>query len=255
MPISSFVGPDAKPALRVEWKDTAEYLSEKVEMPRGAIKTVVMFGRGDGNTLDASRVSLPAELYGEGGSDRLMGGPRYDVLDGGPGNDVLAGGGGGDTYRFVGGSLGSDAITEATGTDTDTLDFSRFSGAIALDLSSTLTQKVREAALSLRLSSSMGLENAIGSVFSDRIFGNSRNNFIKGGAGGDVINGRAGNDILWGEAGLDTLIGEAGDDRLVGGIDGLIDALFGGLGRDTFFGDLRERRDFTALDYFFQTPL
>jgi Ca2+-binding RTX toxin-like protein len=59
-------------------------------------ETIQVFA-GAGNdhvTVDASVTTWRAELFGERGNDRLIGGPLDDLLDGGPGNDFLDGGAG-----------------------------------------------------------------------------------------------------------------------------------------------------------------
>jgi Ca2+-binding RTX toxin-like protein len=203
------------------------------------------------------------ELYGGSGIDTLDGGANNDRLEGGRGNDTLTGGTGNDTYVFAGSSLGIDTVNEAANVDVDTLDFSQITtGSIGLgigvDLASTAQSVVCLGNLSLRLSSSSGIENVLGTNYMDFINGNVRNNVLKGFGGQDYIYGRggaddlfggAGNDFLFGEAGNDRLYGEAGADNLDGGADADYldggyfptfgtptgrDQLTGGTGADTF---------------------
>ena len=84
------------------------------------------------------------------------------------------------------------------------------------------------------------IENAIGGVGDDTMFGNAVANTLtgnggadtlKGGGGNDTLNGGSGEDSLWGEDGNDTLNGGSNNDTLKGG--GGADNLNGGSGIDT----------------------
>jgi Ca2+-binding RTX toxin-like protein len=70
-----------------------------------------------------------------------------------------------------------------------------------------------------------GIENILGSGFSDSLTGDAGHNALTGGNG---------NDTLSGDAGLDTLDGSEGNDSLLGGLQK--DQLFGGNGDDTLAG-------------------
>jgi Ca2+-binding RTX toxin-like protein len=194
-------------------------------------------------------------LIGGTARDVIFGGDDNDTLEGGRGNDDLTGDEGSDTYRFVGSQLGVDAVFEdAAGDDDDsedidTLNFSGLAGAINVDLALTSEQVVNSSHLRLRLSSSTGIENVVGTAFEDTIKGNSRDNVLRGEGLKDRIYGRDGNDTLlggggddhmFGEGGFDRLEGGAGRDFLDGGVDGFADELVGGGDRDTFV--LRKRR-------------
>jgi Ca2+-binding RTX toxin-like protein len=80
-------------------------------------------------------------LMGGDGNDSINGGGGSDSLEGDAGNDALNGGAGSDTYVFVGASLGTDTITEASNIDEDKLDFSKFGsgGVIFLPTAATTT--------------------------------------------------------------------------------------------------------------------
>ena len=73
-----------------------------------------------------------------------------------------------------------------------------------------------------------------GTAKNDRLVGTPRNDTLLGLAGNDSMFGRAGQDTLRGDAGNDTLLGEAGVDALYG--DAGKDTITGGAGRDRFFG-------------------
>jgi Ca2+-binding RTX toxin-like protein len=203
----------------------------------------------------------------------LEGGANDDNLIGNGGNDDLIGGAGNDLYGFSGAQLGSDVIYENASVDTDVLHFTAHARGININLASTAAQQV-SADLTLRISSSTGIEDVAGSLFGDTIRGNSRNNrldgnsgddwiygeagddtlngslgndHVYGGAGNDTLTGMGGNDHLYGEAGLDNLDGGAGNDLLDGGLDGVVDRLTGGSGQDTFV-KYRKRWNF-FVDY------
>lgn len=208
------------------------------------------FHGGDNeDTLTQLGGGMRTEAFGEGGRDILQGSRFNDTLEGGIGNDDLSGGAGNDTYKFVGSLLGNDNVIEAANADIDTLDFRGFTGGgINLDLTVTTPRTINSGDLSLRLSSSTGIENVFGTDFEDTIRGNTRDNEIHGGALRDKIFGNAGADKLFGEGGRDDLFGEAGldtldggDDRdfLDGGFDTLKDILIGGGDIDTFVGHKR----------------
>ncbi|MGE5660374.1 MAG: matrixin family metalloprotease [Actinomycetota bacterium] len=78
------------------------------------------------------------------------------------------------------------------------------------------------------------IKNAIGSLGSDEIYGNTADNNIQGLAGDDTIEGGSGNDTLMGEAGDDLLRGGEGNDLLMAGKGTNI--LYGDRGNDTLIG-------------------
>ena len=142
-----------------------------------------------------------------------------DILEGRAGDDTLVGGNGNDTYVFSGQQLGNDLVIEdarlnqeGTGTrdNRDALDFRRFGGPVALDLSLTAAQVVSAGNLTLRLAdvviasaqpaTSNAIEDVFGSPASDTIRGNSRNNVLYFGdqlAGAvDTVSGSNGEDQL-----------------------------------------------------------
>ena len=82
------------------------------------------------------------------------------------------------------------------------------------------------------------IENLTGSVFDDRILGDSGANILRGLEGDDVIRGRGGNDMIEGGDGDDRLAGNFGKDTISSG-DGF-DIISGGPGADTFVFALNE---------------
>jgi Ca2+-binding RTX toxin-like protein len=219
--------PGDEPEVLVEIHDrvTGELIHE-CDYNLDEVTRIEAFGFG-GNDEIINEVNIQAFLYGGNGDDTLESrGSANDTLDGGANND---------TYRFVGNSLGSDRINEATNVGVDTLDFTSFGGRVGINLAATVEQIVRTDHLRLRLSSSTGIENVIGSAFADTIYGNSRDNTLSGLGDVDYLYGREGVDTLRGGEGDDWLYGEGGNDDLFGG-NGR-DRLWGGAGDDDLFGE------------------
>lgn len=148
-------------------------------------------------------------LFGDAGHDVLIGRTRGDVLDGGEGDDTLYGGAGDD--RLIGGS-GSDTATyqgAAGGVIVNLTDRKGYDGDAAGDTYD-------------------GIENVIGSEFSDKITGDEGANWIATVNGDDLAYGAGGNDLIWGQGGNDSLYGGEGQDTLDGGAGA--DRLDGGYG-------------------------
>ncbi len=168
-----------------------------------------------------------------------------DVLEGRGGDDILAGGFGNDHYVFSGGNLGTDSILEDqrieaaglpdTGRDLrDVLDFSGLGGMANVDLALTSVQVVTPGLLSLRLSSSLAIEDVRMGGSGGTALGNSRDNAFFDGTGADVFDGRSGNDVFTLSGGADQVTGGEGDDviRYVSNGAGSLNAK-GGTGVDT----------------------
>lgn len=178
-----------------------------------------------GQMLNLSSSSTIENVLGGTLNDILTGNTLSNSLTGGGGDDVLKGGSGNDVYVFdTDLALGSDTIVES-GVGVDTLDFSlTTTQRIEVDLS-VATSQVINAGLTLALSATNTIENAIGGSLSDILVGNSLANTLTGNSGEDVLSGGAGNDTLAGGAdrniliggdGADSLTAEAGEDLLLG---------------------------------------
>jgi RTX calcium-binding nonapeptide repeat (4 copies)/FG-GAP-like repeat len=168
---------------------------------------ITTFGAADligASDLAAGHIRL--SLFGGAGNDMLYGSQGDDTLEGGSGADQLIAGAGIDTASYAT-SGGSVNIAPAAG------------GGL------------RGLGGDAQGDTLFGIENIIGSAFSDDISGDDSDNFIDGGAGFDVLIGNGGNDRLVGGAGEDRLIGGAGDDVLSG--DAGNDVIIGGAGTDT----------------------
>jgi hypothetical protein len=156
--------------------------------------SVVIYGQGGNDIVDASAVSKPVRLYGEDGTDTLKGGSSADVLEGGIGNDTIYGGSGDDTYVFAGtNSLGTDTLFETASGGSDTLDFSALDYGIGLDIDLFADDDVFVSnggkTLQVDLNyANWQVENVVGTIYNDR-FADTKvieNSTIIGGLGNDT---------------------------------------------------------------------
>ncbi len=175
------------------------------------IETAVITGGSGGNVLDAARFTGRVTLFGAGGNDTLRGSLGDDLLDGGTGTNTV-------DYQFA--PLGVKVRL--------------------LDKVNTGFQQLGKAGGNGK-DSLLDIQNIMGSLFDDNLFGNALTNAIQGLAGIDHIHsGKGGNDTLDGGEGDDvlrallgsvSLLGGAGNDKLISGVGN--DILDGGAGSDT----------------------
>jgi Ca2+-binding RTX toxin-like protein len=162
-------------------------------------------------------------LFGNDGADTITGGSAADLLTGGLGNDVLNGCAGNDTYAMGAAPAGADVIAQvcpiviAAGEGRDTVDYSARTGALAVNLSNTLT-----ASNSSTDTPVSGESSGDGAHISDKVV------TIKLGKGDDaitmtnstvthVVNGGPGDDSFTGSGkAADSFDGDLGDDTCVG---------------------------------------
>ncbi|CAN7688252.1 tandem-95 repeat protein [Mesorhizobium sp. LjRoot246] len=133
-------------------------------------------------------------LKGLGGADLLVGREGADTLEGGQGDDRLDGGKGAD--RLDGGA------------GSDTVDYFLSDAAVQVSLAAG-TAAGGDAAGDILV----GIENLIGTDFSDVLEGDGNDNMLTGGRGDDHLFGGAGNDILIGGRGADEMVGGDGIDQ------------------------------------------
>lgn len=170
----------------------------------------IVIGTADGDIL--SGLEGDDYLAGLDGNDILQSFGGKDILDGGAGDDLLMGG------------KGADVLVGGEGTDTASYVESESAVVVKLELGRGTAGEAKGDVL-------VGIENVIGGVWNDRLFGNAMSNSLSGNLGNDQLWGLDGDDLLDGGAGKDTLLGGAGADTLKGGSDA--DVLNGGLGVDT----------------------
>ncbi len=167
-----------------------------------------------------------------------------DKLEGERGDDLIYGQFGNDEYLFNGGGLGRDRLVESENPNdsNDRLNFSGLIGAIDVNLGRSGSQTVNGDLFQTDVNSVITLftpnafEGVIGSLFSDKIIGNGRDNTLSGLDGNDILEGRKGNDNLLGGEGDDILRGgdDSGDDDDGDDDDGN-DVLSGGGGNDVIY--------------------
>ncbi|MEM9005210.1 MAG: Calx-beta domain-containing protein, partial [Cyanobacteria bacterium P01_F01_bin.86] len=179
--------------------------------------------------LDES-VLVPAEMFGSGGDDFLIGGSGDDTLYGERGVDKLDGGKGDDTLE---GRDGDDFLIGGPGADI-------LEGGDGDDTASYITAEkgvvVNFTNLGLNTGDAVGdffdrIDHIEGSLYGDTLVGNDKKNLLVGLAGDDTLEGLAGKDTLEGGSGNDTLKGGEDNDILAGGAGS--DDIRGGEGEDT----------------------
>lgn len=182
----------------------------------GRIEGDVELGIGT-DTYNGATGRIVGAVFGEAGTDTLIGGIDNDVFDGGTENDTLRGNAGSDSLN---GGAGADQMTGGSGNDTfyvdnagDTVSEAGGSGidTIRSSLTTNLTQASQGGGQVENLVL-LGTANLVG-------IGSAIANKLTGNAGGNGLAGGSGDDILLGMAGADTLAGGGGKDTLTGGAD------------------------------------
>jgi Ca2+-binding RTX toxin-like protein len=164
---------------------------------------------GTGNdSIDAGTEN--DQVFGQAGNDVLYGGAGDDALDGGDDNDVLEGAAGADNL------IGGNGI--------DTVSYASSSAGVfvtmgGISIGGDATGDIMS-----------GIEQVIGSGFTDSISGDATANTLWGMAGDDTLFGGVGADVLKGGAGNDTF-----------GYFSVADSTVAAAGRDTI-------TDFTTGD-------
>ena len=145
--------------------------------------------------------------------DRLIGSARDEALEGGAGVDTINGAGGFDVVDF--GNVGNGSIA---------------GHGVTIDLSQSVN--ILDDGYG-NAETARNIERFVGSIFGDRLTGDSGVNHFDGLDGNDTIYGGGGEDFLDGNWGNDRIFGGAGsNDHLNGG--GGNDTLTGGAGNDNF---------------------
>jgi Ca2+-binding RTX toxin-like protein len=214
---------------------------DSIENLEGSQYSDVLVGNDGANVLEGGYGN--DVLYGLAGDDVLNGGHHIDTLVGGAGNDTLYGFGDNDLLY---GGAGGDLISGGDGVDTASYADSATGVAVLLNLDSAAGGDAAGDELD-------SIENLIGSLHGDDLWGSDGanllnglegNDSLKGFGGADHIIGGTGNDSLWGMDGNDDLNGGAGNDSLRGGLD--LDTLRGAGGADAFVWQTTDETGLTA---------
>lgn len=181
-----------------------------------AVKSIIIVGGQDGNTINLSGVSSVAftdltsiSIDAGNGDDTIIG--SFDIadnIDGGHGNDTINALGGNDTIL---GNDGDDVINAGAGNDS-------ISGGDGHD----------------SIAGEAGDDSINSGDGDDSISGGSGVDNVFAGNGEDLVHGDAGDDVLNGDGGIDTVFGDDGNDSILGGE--FADSLLGGSGNDTING-------------------
>ncbi len=171
-------------------------------------KVVVQGGDGI-DSINASNLTLPVELFGQGGDDYISGATANDLLVGGDGNDRINGSAGDNTLwgdnvgeqNLVAG--GNDQLSALGGNDV-------FYGGGGSD---TITAGGGND----YAYGGEGIDSLQGGDGDDRLYGGNGNDQLAGGAGNDLLSGGGNDDSLLGDTGNDVLFGGSGADSLSGG--------------------------------------
>ena len=215
--------------------DTASYLESRAAVVASLADATVNTGEAKGDSY-TSIENLEGSEYG----DKLLGDSKSNVLIGNAGDDTLSGGAGDDT--LIGG-VGADQLDGGEG-----IDLVSYSDAVVGVTASLETGGTRGDADGDRYS---GIENLLGSRYSDSLSGDAAANVLEGGRGNDTLSGGGGADKLLGGTGFDVLSyvgdvtgvtvnleagtadgGEATGDTMEG-----IEGVWGGSGNDRLIGD------------------
>ncbi len=142
----------------------------------GKATAIINGNTGPGNDVVALKGSYQmATIDGDSGND------RFHLF--GNGGLTINGGAGNDQYYFIGNPTSQVSIQEAANTDQDLLSFASFTGGgITLDLEVNSPQPLSPTSqLSLTLQgNTTGIEDVIGTVGLDTIYGNARPNRLLG---------------------------------------------------------------------------
>jgi Ca2+-binding RTX toxin-like protein len=135
------------------------------------------------------------------GSKLIIGDGKISITDG-TSNDTLIGTDGGDYLDGVGGN--------------DTVSYATASSAVTVDLALTAAQDTIGAGVD-KLAN---IDNIIGSVFNDTLYGDGNANVLNGGGNADIMDGKNGSDTYVATAGdIITDSGTTGTDVVNAGVD------------------------------------
>ncbi len=153
------------------------------------------------NTGTDTLVSIE-NAQGSKGDDTITGNSLANILDGREGKDTLDGGAGNDDLV---GLKGNDTLIGGTGIDRARYDYDHDGNGAIHGIEANLATGIviDTVGFTDTLSS---IENISGSIYADKIYGNSLSNELSGNGENDTLGGRGGNDRLIGGAGADKFV-------------------------------------------------
>jgi parallel beta-helix repeat protein len=150
----------------------------------GALVTGMLDGGGGNNTLDSSAYTTPLTWNLTGPNSGTSGGLSFQHIAN------VTGGSAGN--RFVFQQAGSLSGILNGGGGTNTLDYSRYTGNITVDLALNLASLVNQGAAG----SVFDFANVTGSIGNDVLVGDAKANVLIGGTGRNILIGHGGGDTL-----------------------------------------------------------
>lgn len=192
------------------------------------VQKIVVNGGAAGDLIILGKLTIPALIHGDAGTDSITGGQGNDTIFGDGGDDSINGSGGRD---LMNGGIGADAIYG--GAQIDTVDYN---------------QRTANLTIGIGVAADDGEVNEHDNVATDIevVIGGSGNDYIKttsgkactliGGPGNDTLEGGSGADVFVGGAGRDSCIGHGGNDFFQIR-DNEIDTVIGNGGVDTADAD------------------
>lgn len=192
------------------------------------VQKIVVNGGGAGDLIVLGKLTIPALIHGDSGTDSITGGQGNDTIFGDGGNDSINGSGGKD---LMNGGIGGDAIYG--GAQIDTVDYNQRTANITVGIGTVADDG--EAGEGDNVATDIEV-----------VIGGSGNDYLKttsgksvtliGNAGNDTLEGGSGNDVFNGGSGNDSCIGHGGDD-FFSVRDGQVDTVIGNGGHDTADAD------------------
>ncbi len=192
----------------------SDYL-ERVSTPRISFDS----NWSDGYLGSDSLVNIE-NIIGSNFDDVIHGDSKKNQISGALGRDKLYGGGGDDNFIMSPSKLDGDIIDGGDGTDT--IDYSSYmpdvpntlvTSGLSISLSDK-TIKSLNAAADSGTDSVIGIENIIGTRYSDTIIGDNDSNYIDPGLGADTIKAGGGDDYIEQKSSLSTIDGGDGNDTV-----------------------------------------
>jgi Ca2+-binding RTX toxin-like protein len=179
--------------------DTVQYPADPAGVTVNLGTGAAVDGSGGADTIsgieNVAGSAFPDSIRGGASDNVLNGNDGADVLDGANGSDTLNGRAGDDTLVSGG---GDDALNGGAGTDT--ADYSADHAGVKVNLGTGSATDGSGGSDTLT-----GVENILGSAFTDVLAGDGIANALRGIGGKDRLIGGPGDDTLNGGSGIDTV--------------------------------------------------